>query len=436
MKSNRSAAPAEGANLEDALCPGGLVLAAALEYLRRGWSIIPVVAGTKKPPKRFRWKRFQKSRPSEEELRDWFDGRDDLGLAVIFGEVSGGLACRDFDNLASYRQWRRGHRDLARMLPTVETARPGRHVYFRSPVSHQVFKDLHPHGEYRGDSGHFCLLPPSQHPRGPQYKWLVPLPGGELPYIQDVVAAGLLPREFFSPDETQKAQGKHKKSQVVVKGVRGSGVKGVQGGEGGRVSTAHAVRLSVEAQTIVRAGVVRCIPSRPGTRRAKLFELVRRIKFTPQFVNLPAAEIGFLKPYVRDWWKLAKPHTSGKHAEFWQSWQDFVYGWEEARVPYGATMEGILQKARSSPPPRVAVEKYGQGSLRALLAALCRELQRLSGDKPFYLTGRTAGPLIGVSDTQAWRLLKTLEGDKIIVAVTKYPRGKRRATEYRYLHDL
>ena len=98
-------------------------------------------------------------------------------------------------------------------------------------------------------------------------------------------------------------------------------------------------------------------------------------------------------------------------------------------------MQAIMQKARCSPPPRKAVEKYGEGSLRALLASLCRELQQFNGDGPFPLTGRIAGPLIGVSDTQAWRWLKRLETDEIIVPVKKYPRGKRRATEYRYLGD-
>jgi hypothetical protein len=196
---------------------------------------------------------------------------------------------------------------------------------------------------------------------------------------------------------------------------------------------AGEVRLSDDVQSAIAEAVVHSLPTRPGTRRRKLFELVRRIKFMPKFVDLPATQIEFLKPYLRHWWKLAKPSTSGKHPHFWQSWQDFLFAWEEARVPHGATMKAILEKARSLPPPKLAVEKYGEGSLRALLASVCRELQRYNGEKPFPLTGRTVGPLIGVSETQGWRWLKTLAQDKIIVVVKEYPRGSRLGKEYRYV---
>jgi hypothetical protein len=394
---------------------GGLVLAAALEYHRRGWSIIPIAAGMKKPPKRFGWKRYQTQPATEAELRLWFDGRDDLGLAVILGGVSGGLACRDFDDRRSYRRWKRAHPDLARMLPTVETPR-GRHVYLRAPPSALFFRDLRPeeNGEYRGDSGHYCLLPPCHHPDGPEYRWAVPLPEGEVPFIEDLVAAGF----FSAPHETQKAQGSPKESQVV----------GTPAAPGRAAS-----RLPIPVQTMIEETIARTIPTGPGTRRAKLMELVRRLKFLPEFAEVPATGIDFLQPYLRRWWKEAKPRTSGKHPQFWRSWQDFVFAWEEARVPYGATMKAIFETACSTPPPKLAVEKYGQGSLRALLASLCRELQRYNGGDRFHLSGRTAAPLLGVSDTQAWRWLKQLERDEIIEPVKKYPKGVRKATEYRYL---
>lgn len=393
------------------------VLAAALEYHRRGWSIIPIAAGTKKPPKGLRWKQYQKRRPTEQELREWFDARDDLGLAVIFGEVSGGLACRDFDDLDSYRRWKRAHPDLARMLPTVETAR-GRHVYFRTPPSGLFFKDLRPeeNGEYRGDGGHYCLLPPCHHPDGPEYRWLVPLPEGDLPLIEDIAAAGL----FSAPRETQKAQGSPKKSQVIVTPA---------------APGPAACRLPVPVRTVIEAAIAGTIPTGPGTRRAKLLELARRLKFLPEFAEVPATGIDFLQPYLRRWWKEAKPRTSGKHPQFWRSWQDFIFAWEEARVPYGATMKAMFEKARSTAPPKLAVEKYGEGSLRALLASLCRELQRYNGGDRFHLSGRTAAPLLGVSDTQAWRWLKQLEADRIIAPVKTYPKGVRMATEYRFLAD-
>ena len=98
-------------------------------------------------------------------------------------------------------------------------------------------------------------------------------------------------------------------------------------------------------------------------------------------------------------------------------------------------MQEIFDKAKAASPPSKAVAKYGAGSLRTLLASLCRELQRFHGDERFYLSGRVAGPRLGVSRVQAWRWLKTLERDGIIKPLTKHPRGKRLATEYRYLGD-
>jgi hypothetical protein len=408
---------------------GPSLLEAAIDYCRRGWSIIPIAAGTKKPPKGFRWSKYQKRRPTEVELRDWFADRDDLGLAVIFGAVSEGLVCRDFDTKEAYQRWAADHPELAKTLPTVATAR-GYGVYFRTVPANLFFVDLrelHPpeDGEYRGDSGHYCLLPPSRHPKGPLYDWLVGLPAGDVPFIEDVVAAGLV----LVTDETQKAQGRRRKSQVVVEGVEGASVVL----SASVADRAPIRRLSPSVRQVIDEAMARTLPTKAGERRNKLFELARRLKFAPEFAGTPATMIDFLKPYLLQWWNRAMPRTSGKHPEFWHSWQDFVFAWEEARIPFGATMQSILEKARSAPPPAMAVEKYGEGSLKALLASLCRELQQHSGQKPFPLTGRTAGPLIGVSDVQAWRWLKRLVTDRIIEPVKTHPRGTRLGTEYRYL---
>ncbi len=74
-----------------------------------------------------------------------------------------------------------------------------------------------------------------------------------------------------------------------------------------------------------------------------------------------------------------------------------------------------------------------------LLAALCRELQRESGDRPFYLACRTAGRLLKSDYTTAWRWLFLLAHDRVIDEVEKGLRGggraKRRASRDRYLAD-
>jgi hypothetical protein len=56
-------------------------LEAALEYDRRGWSIIPIEAGTKKPACR-KSKQYQNERPSKATLKRWFNTDKQYGLAL------------------------------------------------------------------------------------------------------------------------------------------------------------------------------------------------------------------------------------------------------------------------------------------------------------------------------------------------------------------
>ncbi|MBI3465352.1 MAG: bifunctional DNA primase/polymerase [Planctomycetes bacterium] len=101
------------------------ILKAALCYDGLGWWVIPIKPGSKKAA--CSWKRYQHSRPKPGALRQWFTRRSAYGVAVVLGNVSGCLACRDFDRAEAYECWAGQHPDLARLLPTVRTGR-GYHV--------------------------------------------------------------------------------------------------------------------------------------------------------------------------------------------------------------------------------------------------------------------------------------------------------------------
>ena len=161
------------------------LLDAALDYRSRGLCVIPIRAGTKKAALRS-WKPFQSQRPDDATLRDWF-AAGGKGLAIVCGQVSGGLIVRDFDQQAAYNRWASDHADLAGKLPTAATAR-GRHVYGRIPERRGIVTLAD--GELRGDGG-YVLAPPSIHPAGTAYRWIVPL-NGELPII-DLLSAGFIP---------------------------------------------------------------------------------------------------------------------------------------------------------------------------------------------------------------------------------------------------
>ena len=173
------------------------LLSAASALADRGWTVIPVEPGKKKAADR--WKRFQRARPTQEDLAQWF-GPSGLagGIAVLTGSASGGLAIRDYDKLDAYNRWASQFSELAATLPTVETHR-GRHVYFTGPTGYKKFDD----GEYRAKAGIYCVVPPSPHPNGGYYRWLIPLPPGALPVIDDPAQAGLIPSHATLPCNTE-----------------------------------------------------------------------------------------------------------------------------------------------------------------------------------------------------------------------------------------
>ena len=145
---------------------------AALDYLRRGWSVIPMRKRDKRPA--IPWQDFQTACAGEREVRDWFRRWPDDNVGIVTGAVSG-LVVLDVDprhgGHESLRALEREHGPLPRTLEVV-TGGGGRHVYFAHPgatVHNRVA--IAPGIDLRGDGG--CVVaPPSVHPSGNRYQWL------------------------------------------------------------------------------------------------------------------------------------------------------------------------------------------------------------------------------------------------------------------------
>ena len=142
------------------------VLEAALEYIAAGLSVIPIRGDGTKRPALDTWKPYQTRIPNEEEVRDWFDDRDDLGLAIL---ASGGLEVLDFDEPDLFQPWAALVQEAApgvlAKLPSVHTPSGGRHVYYRCENfagSMKLARDENGKTliETRGD-GAYVLAPPS-----------------------------------------------------------------------------------------------------------------------------------------------------------------------------------------------------------------------------------------------------------------------------------
>ncbi len=174
------------------------LLPSAVEYQGLGLALLPAKFREKKPAIRT-WKEYQTHRADDAKVREWFDAADSsqLGIAIVCGEVSGGLLVRDFDEREAYANWKRSNRSLARKLPTVETGR-GFQVYCRAegykPATSRTFVHNYSDGsgELRGD-GHYVIAPPSLHQKtGKPYRWINPLV--DLPLV-DLEVFGVTPSD-------------------------------------------------------------------------------------------------------------------------------------------------------------------------------------------------------------------------------------------------
>jgi len=152
--------------------PGsGVLMKAAMDYGRLGWSVVPVEPKGKAPM--IRWQVYQHRPPETSEIGDWFTRWPDANLAVVTGVVSD-LIVLDLNPRQGADASRARLEKMHGPLPeTVEalTGGGGRHVYFRHPggILHGRVA-LAPGIEMHGDGG--CVVaPPSRHVCGEDYRW-------------------------------------------------------------------------------------------------------------------------------------------------------------------------------------------------------------------------------------------------------------------------
>ncbi len=170
------------------------MLTAALSYLARGWSVLPLCppdhVGTGKqhrgcgsPGKRpffpitgsGDWKKYQTERASEEELRKWWDHHPRLNVGAAMGPVSGmiGIDVDDEDGEVILQELSKG--DLPQTWEY--TTGKGRRLLYRLPegctVTSHSFKRPGTEIEILRfmSAGGQVVLPPSIHRNGAVYKW-------------------------------------------------------------------------------------------------------------------------------------------------------------------------------------------------------------------------------------------------------------------------
>jgi hypothetical protein len=149
----------------------------AVAYHARGFSVVPVAAGEKRPA--VAWRAFERKAAPRDVVVDWFEGpRAAHGVGIITGTVSGNVFVVDVDvgpgkeGDDTLRALQLRHDDLPE-TPEVRTGGGGRHLYFRAPPGVLVKTGtniLGPGVDVRGEGG-FVVAPPSVHPSGEPYVW-------------------------------------------------------------------------------------------------------------------------------------------------------------------------------------------------------------------------------------------------------------------------
>ncbi len=139
-----------------------------------------------------------------------------------------------------------------------------------------------------------------------------------------------------------------------------------------------------------------------------------------------------LRPVVEAWHCLALPVIGTK--PFDESWFEFGESFEAVKYPAGVEPIGESSKAGVEAEPPACAAVYDSPPVRVLIC-WCRELQRLAGDRPFFLASRTAAEYLGVERSSVSGWLRGLARDGVLELVERGKHNEGRASTYRYLGD-
>lgn len=154
----------------------------AKQYINRGYSIIPVIYGEKRPAISA-WTEFAQKYPTDNQITDWCTKRCNIGICT--GRLSGIIGLdldNDYDDI---------HAKILNIVPDSPVKKRGNKGFtafykYNGEHSHTLSVNGHQIGDLLSDSRQ-CVIPPSLHPNGENYEWyslsLLDIPKDELPII-------------------------------------------------------------------------------------------------------------------------------------------------------------------------------------------------------------------------------------------------------------
>jgi len=159
-----------------------MILKWGLEYLKLGWSLIPVKPKSKEPL--IDWKEFQTRKASEAELRQWLEKWPEMNLGIVTGPISS-LAVADLDGPEGVKTGIKLHLQSSSTSLTGN----GKQVFYKwqNGIRNSV-KQIAPGVDVRGEGG-FVVAPPSIHPSMRTYRWERFVPGLIPDFPTEILAA-------------------------------------------------------------------------------------------------------------------------------------------------------------------------------------------------------------------------------------------------------
>ena len=423
-------------------------LAAALCYADLGWPVFPIyeVVGKEcacnksdctdqgKHPRTQHG--FKDATTDQDQIRKWWDLYPDADVAIRTGAPSQ-LVVIDVDPRNG------GDESLAKLekqygsLPsTVEaiSGGGGRHIFLRHPGETVKSRQdsLGPGLDVKADGG-YVVAAPSLHLSGQHYEWKSSRGPNEVKVAQ--IPDWLL-NLFRSNDRAAFRNGRceSEKPGVVTEYAESAEVASV-------ISAISVTPTSPLPQTIDE--LIRfTLPATEGERNGRILDFSRGLKFNLKYAGTPIDE---LKPLVQQWYQAARPYIRTK--SFDATWRDFLHAWDEALFPLGIDLVPFaFERAHAKPSPACA-RNYQNPDTQRLVGA-CAELQRLVGNRPFFLScSQVARALWGDAPSpQDWdqnrvragRLLKARERDGVLECVKRGKKGRagNPASRFRFLAPL
>lgn len=148
------------------------ILEYALNYIKKGYSIIPVGRGEdKKEPFLPSYLEFFDRKPTEEEVRLWWKQYPEAQIGILTGKINNLTVLDvDYNEKGKVESGLAYHGDFPKTL-TVQSGSGGKHFYYKYCEKADGLKNLRPRIDIKSNHG-YVIAPPSLHKSGKRYEWI------------------------------------------------------------------------------------------------------------------------------------------------------------------------------------------------------------------------------------------------------------------------